>query len=57
MIIDHAVIIVSHSETKGWKIKNSWGTSWGEDGFAWITNDSQKNCGICRMAAAPFLSD
>ena len=57
VIIDHAVVIVSHSETKGWRIKNSWGTAWGEDGFAWIIDDDQKNCGLCRMAAAPFLSN
>lgn len=39
LAIDHAVIIVRYTPTKGWRIKNSWGSDWGESGFAWITGD------------------
>jgi C1A family cysteine protease len=33
----HFVVIVGWDDAKGaWRIKNSWGTGWGEGGFAWI---------------------
>ena len=33
----HAIVIVGWDDAKhAWRIKNSWGTSWGERGFAWI---------------------
>ena len=38
--IDHDVIIVGWDDTKGnggaWKMRNSWGTRWGEQGYAWV---------------------
>ncbi len=35
--VDHAVLIVGWDDTrKAWKIKNSWGKSWGAGGFAWV---------------------
>jgi hypothetical protein len=33
----HCICVVGYDDNKqAWKIKNSWGTSWGEGGFAWI---------------------
>ena len=35
--VDHAMVIVGHGEEGGikyWIVRNSWGTSWGEDGYA-----------------------
>lgn len=38
--INHGVTIVGWDDSLGpagaWRIKNSWGTNWGEDGFAWV---------------------
>lgn len=38
--INHGVTIVGWDDSLGpagaWRIKNSWGTDWGEDGFAWV---------------------
>lgn len=34
--IDHAVELVGYTSTY-WIIKNSWGTSWGQHGYVWIT--------------------
>lgn len=38
--INHGVTIVGWDDALGpagaWRIKNSWGTDWGEDGFAWV---------------------
>lgn len=40
-LINHAVILVGYDANGNYIIKNSWGTSWGEDGFGIIskTND------------------
>jgi C1A family cysteine protease len=36
-ILDHAVLLVGYKAKVGWKIKNSWGTRWGQKGFGWIS--------------------
>jgi len=34
---NHAILMVGWDDTKNaWKIKNSWGTGWGEAGYMWI---------------------
>lgn len=34
---NHAVTLVGWSNSKhAWRLKNSWGTTWGEDGYMWI---------------------
>jgi C1A family cysteine protease len=35
--VNHAIILVGWDDVKGaWRLKNSWGTSWGESGLMWI---------------------
>jgi hypothetical protein len=35
--INHAILLVGWDDAKGaWLLKNSWGPSWGVDGFMWI---------------------
>jgi C1A family cysteine protease len=42
----HAVAIVGYDE-QGWKVKNSWGTGWGESGYFRIKYQSNCEFGTC----------
>ena len=44
--INHAVLLVGATQDY-YKVKNSWGTSWGENGYIRIGNPGQNTCGIC----------
>jgi len=47
--INHGVLLTGYDETGAyWRVKNSWGTRWGELGFARIaiTGDGVGICGI-----------
>ena len=46
--INHAVLLVGYTSTY-WKIKNSWGPSWGESGFIRLAQGN--TCGMCGYEA------
>jgi cathepsin L len=57
--LDHAVLLVGwgqhKSSTNAYYVKNSWGASWGDNGYIWIgesatDNDGYGVCGILRCA-------
>jgi C1A family cysteine protease len=53
--LDHAILAVGYGTEKGkdyFIIKNSWGTSWGERGFARIAIDQ---CGITQEAVSVYV--
>lgn len=55
--LDHGVLVVGYgaeSNTDYWLVKNSWGPSWGEDGYVKIERSSSTNDeGICGIAMQP----
>jgi len=41
--VNHAILLVGWDDSKGaWRLKNSWGTGWGESGLMWIKYGVQK---------------
>merc|ERR1711936_821077 len=50
MVVNHAVTLVGYgtdpSEGDFWLIKNSWGTSWGEDGYIRLRRQATPQCAI-----------
>lgn len=41
--VNHAVIIVGWDDARqAWRIKNSWGPLWGEQGYAWVRYNSNR---------------
>ena len=55
--LDHGVLTVGYGEEncqKYWLVKNSWGTSWGDQGYVKIgRSESTNNAGICGIAMDP----
>ena len=48
--LNHGVLLVGVS-SESWKVKNSWSTSWGEEGYIRLARGD--TCGICNVASYP----
>jgi C1A family cysteine protease len=42
----HGVTLVGYDPAKGYKVKNSWGASWGVQGYGYVSNSA----GVCDYA-------
>lgn len=55
--LDHGVLVVGYGTQDGkdyWLVKNSWGASWGMDGYFMIAVGNNK-CGLCTQASYPLV--
>merc|ERR1712050_581757 len=59
--LDHGVLVVGYGVDNGqkyWKVKNSWGTTFGEEGYIRIEKGKEGTageCGIRKMASFPTV--
>merc|ERR1719163_2754484 len=55
--LDHGVLAVGYDQSQGsnsyWKVKNSWGATWGEDGYIRMSMSTGGSAGQCGMLQQP----
>ncbi|CAL4121643.1 unnamed protein product, partial [Meganyctiphanes norvegica] len=56
----HAMALIGYGAENGetyWLIKNSWGTTWGMEGYIKVSRKEENHCGISMRAVIPIISD
>lgn len=50
-VVNHGVTLVGYDPSKGYKIRNSWGLTWGNKGYGFVDSST----GVCNYAMYPIL--
>jgi C1A family cysteine protease len=58
--LNHAVLAVGYQKLglfEAFIVKNSWGTSWGSDGYIYLATDQTQNAGkgVCGILVRPVI--
>jgi hypothetical protein len=59
LVSNHCVLVVGYGTSEGygdyWLVKNSYGSSWGEEGYMRMKRSEKNLCGIYSEAICPVL--
>lgn len=60
--IDHSFVLVGYDTFNNGTVKkdyyiakNSWGDTWGDKGYIWMSRNKQNQCGIANMGSYPTV--